>query len=55
MPRPTAAQLAKHPKCPRCGKPLVPTDNDDKYNDYTWLCKECDEDFFDIEAVYPDD
>ena len=53
MPRPTKEQIAKHPTCPRCGKPVVPTDNHDKYNDYTGLCRECDEDFFNFEVNYP--
>lgn len=52
--KPTKEMIARKPCCPRCGARVVPTDNTDSYNDYTWLCQECDEDFFNFEVNYPD-
>ncbi len=52
MPRPTDEMIARKPTCPRCGSLVVPTDNADSHNDYTWTCHNCDEDFFNIEVHY---
>lgn len=54
MPHPTVEQIAKKPRCPRCGRLVKPTTNTDPYNDYTWECPDCDEDFFNFEVDYPD-
>lgn len=54
MPHPTKEMISRKPCCPRCGKHVVPTDNVGGHNDYTWTCQNCDEDFFDVEVVYPD-
>ena len=36
--------------CPKCGRPVLKSCNHKKYNEYSFQCFACDEDFFKFEV-----
>lgn len=36
--------------CPKCGRPVLKSQNDKEYNGYSFQCYACDEDFFKFEV-----
>lgn len=37
--------------CPKCGRPVLKSHNDKHYNNYSFQCFSCDEDFFKTEVL----
>lgn len=48
--RPISAHIQRATLCPRCGQPVIPSDNPE----YRYQCLNCDEDFYMFEVIVPE-